>query len=342
MRASVIIRSKDEADRLRLTLASLAAQTEKSEVIVVNDGSSDHTPQVIAEAASELEITAIHHPKTAGRSVAANTGAAMAKGDILLFLDGDTLAAPDLVERHMEQHRQFPNLVLRGGNWHLRCTHSFLDPETGSPKPGEESRVMRMSESERARLIVTRQQVREDFDAIKRRAQPGIYPGFGPGKLLELEMHALKYHPDCQVLWAAAAGSNQSVHRTAFLEAGGFHPDLSINEHRELALRLCQRGLRMAGTSGRSYHMIHRSGWRDPLQETDWERIFYDAHPLPEVALLPFFWASLGETNPFPAQSCIRSLPELATVAARYKGLQGLKSVRDAHLQASLSGTATA
>jgi len=339
MRTSIIIRSKDEADRLRLTLASLAAQTEKPEVIVVNDGSSDHTAKVIAEAAGEMDIAAIHHPKPAGRSAAANAGAAMAKGDILLFLDGDTLAAPNLVESHMKLHRRFPNLVVRGENWHLRCTRFFLNPETGSPKPGEESRVMRVSESERARAVVTRRQIREDFDAIKRRAQPGIYPGYSPGKLLELEMDALNNRSDCEVLWAAAAGSNQSVNRTAFLEAGGFHPELSINEHRELALRLCQRGLRMVATSASTFHMIHRSGWRDPLKETDWERIFYDAHPLPEVALLPFFWASLSEANPFPAQACIRSLPELATVAARYRGLEGLKSVRYAHLQASLSGT---
>jgi len=35
VRASVIIRSKDEADRLRLTLTSLACQSEPPEVVVV-------------------------------------------------------------------------------------------------------------------------------------------------------------------------------------------------------------------------------------------------------------------------------------------------------------------
>jgi hypothetical protein len=236
----------------------------------------------------------------------------------------------------VEHHQRFPNLVVRGENWHLRCTRLFLDPEAGTPMPGEESRVMRMSQAERARSVVTRREIRQGFDAINRRAQPGIYPGFGPGKLLELEMDALNNHADCGVLWAAAAGSNQSVPRAAFLEAGGFHPELSINEHRELALRLCQRGLRMTGTSARTYHMIHRSGWRDPLQDTAWERIFYDAHPIPEVALLPFFWASLSDAAPFPAPACIGSLPELAAMAKRYRGLEGLKSVRDAHLEATV------
>jgi len=335
MRASVVIRSKDEADRLRLTLASLAAQTEKPQVVVVNDGSSDHTPTVMAEAAVQLDLAAVHHATPAGRSAAANAGAEKATGDILLFLDGDTLAAPDLVARHLELHRQSPGLVVRGETWHLRCTRTFLDPECGTPRPGDESRA-RMSDRERARSIVTRDQIRGDFSVIDRRGQPGIYPGFGPRKLLELEMDALKDHPGCEVLWAAASGSNQSLSRSAFIESGGFHPEISINEHRELALRLCQRGLRMAPTPARTYHMIHRSGWRDPLQDTAWENVFYDAHPIPEVALLPFLWASLSESPPLPAEAFIRSLPELAVTAARYRGIAGLKSVREAHLDATL------
>jgi GT2 family glycosyltransferase len=336
VRASVVIRSRDEADRLRLTLASLAIQTEKPEVIVVNDGSSDHTIEVIAEAASEMGLATIHHVENAGRSAAANAGAARSTGDILIFLDGDTLAAPDFVASHLAQHRLFPNLIVRGNTWHLRCTRLFLNPEMGTPRPGEESRVTRMSEGERARSIVTRLQIYQAFDTIISRAQPGIYPGVGPRKLFELEMNALNVHPESKVLWAAASGSNQSVGRTAFLKGGGFHPDLSINEHRELALRLCQHGLRMTATPARTYHMIHRSGWRDPLRETAWEGVFYDAHPIPEVALLPFFWASLSESAPFPAHACIRSLPELAAASDCCRGLVGLKSVRDAHLQVRL------
>ena len=60
VRASVIIRSKDEADRLRLTLTSLACQSEPPEVVVVNDGSSDHTRDVIATAEG-VNIVALHN-----------------------------------------------------------------------------------------------------------------------------------------------------------------------------------------------------------------------------------------------------------------------------------------
>lgn len=333
MRATVVIRSKDEADRLRLTLTSLACQTERAEVVVVNDGSSDHTRDIIAEMQDKLDLVAVHHDAPAGRSGAANAAAAQASGEIVIFLDGDTLAAPDMVARHMEHHRLDDGLIVRGETWHLRCTRLFLDPEAGTPRPGEEVKVERMSTAELARSVVTRHQVRDAFDMIDRRAQPGIYPGFGPRKLYELEMEALKTQSDCAVLWAAASGANQSLSRAAFLDSGGFHPDITINEHRELALRLCEQGLRMAGCRARTYHMIYRSGWRDPLNEPDWEEIFYGAHPLPEVALLPLLWESLSDTNNLPAPSRILSLPELARAADRCRGLVGRQAVREAHLR---------
>jgi glycosyltransferase involved in cell wall biosynthesis len=332
MRISVIIRSKDEADRLRLTLCSLAHQTEQPEVIVVNDGSIDHTAGVIAEAAKYLALVAIHHATPAGRSGAANAGAARASGEIVLFLDGDTLAAPDMVARHLAMHRDRDNLVVRGETWHLRYTRPFLDPETGSPKTGEETKVARMSPSEFAKSLVTQLQIAGAFHEIDGRAQPGVYPGYGPRKLFELEMEALTAVPDCKVLWAAASGSNQSMRRAAFLDAGGFHPDLNINEHRELALRLSRRGCRMVGTPARTYHMIHRSGWRDPLQEKGWEDIFFTAHPAAEVALMPILWASLGDKS-IPEAARIRSLPELQAAAARCNALRGRRAILQAHMK---------
>lgn len=331
LRASVVIRTKDEADRLRLALTSLACQDSPVEVVVVNDGSSDHTHDVISEAARSMNIVAVHHERAAGRSAASNAGAAAARGDIAIFLDGDTLAAPGLISAHLAQHRLASNLIVRGTTCHLRSVRPFLDPETGSLRPGEPARPMQPGE--RSRAIVTREQIRHRFSDIDDRAQLGIYPGFGPRRLCELEMDALIYHPDCPVLWIAASGNNMSVDRQAFLNVGGFHPAIDINEHRELALRLCKAGLRMRGSPARSYHLVHRRGWRDPLQDKTWEDLFYAAHPLPEVALLAVFWSSLSDPSPIPDAAKILSLPALAAAADRCRGIIGREAVRDAHVQ---------
>ena len=329
---SVIIRSKDEADRLRLTLTSLSIQSHGAEIVVVNDGSSDHTRDVLQDAASDMSVTVIHHDQPVGRSAASNIGARAASGDILLFLDGDTLAAPDLVESHLTLHQTKADLICRGSTYHLRCTRPFLDPEAGTPQAGQEEKVERMSDADRKRALVTRQQIRQAFDEIDQRAQPGVYPGFGPRKLFALEMGALTETPDCPVLWAAASGANQSLSRTAFLEAGGFLPEIDNNEHRELALRLAQRGLTMVGNPGRSYHMTHRSGWRDPLEQADWEAIFFAAHPIPEVALLRVLWSTLSDTTDIPKAAQLHSLPELADAADRYRHIKTREGILSAHL----------
>ncbi len=322
MQVSVVIRTKDEAARLRLTLASLERQSAAAEFIVVNDGSSDHTRSIIADAATRIPLQVVHHEKPQGRSGAANAGARRACGDTLLFLDGDTIASPYLVARHSATHAMAEEVIGRGETFHLRCTRLFQDPEAGTPRPGEEARVARMAPEELARLRVSRREVLEDFAAIERRAEPGIYPGAGPRRLNELEMDALRHHPDCAVLWAAVCGSNLSVGREAFLQIGGFCEAMEINEHRELALRLVNLGHRVVPVDGgRSYHMTHRRGWRDPLRETDWERIFYQAHPIPAIKLLAIFWAGLANANTGPGWPPIRSLPDLAVAASRTDGV---------------------
>lgn len=317
MDASVIVRSKDEADRLRLTIASLCAQTIQAEVVVVNDGSSDHTGEVLSAAPAGLSLVRIDHPSALGRTAASNAGAAVASGDILLFMDGDALAAPDLVASHLELHQACSDRLARGDTWHLRQTRFFLDPASGAPMPEEAERVSRMSEAELRTSRITAEAIRDDFASVDARGQPGIYPGAGPRRLYGIEMEALRTAPHCPTLWAAACGQNLSVARETFLDAGGFDPAIDNNEHRELALRLSGQGVRLAPAPGRSYHMTHRRRWRDPLVDRGWMERFHHLHPIPSVALLTVLWASLSDAPTIPEAARITSLPALAEAAAR-------------------------
>lgn len=327
-RLSIVIRTKDEADRLRLTLTSLSCQTARAEIIVVNDGSSDHTASVIADAAAQHPLKVIHHATPRGRSGAANAGAHIAQGEVVVFLDGDTLANPDLVACHLAAHSISDGLIGRGETYHFRGTRFLLDPEAGTPRPGEEARIGRLTRAELDRLRVTRREIIDDFAGLAMRAEPGIYPGAGPRRLYELEMDALRHHADCAVLWAAASGSNMSVRRDAFMRVGGFDEALDKNEHRELALRLYEAGARMIPIDGaRTYHLTHRMGWRDPLYDSAWEEIFYRTHPILAVKLLSIFWAGLSGKAPDPDLPQIGSLPELAA-AARDGGVIDYDAVR--------------
>lgn len=322
MTLSVVIRTKDEADRLRLTLASLSRQNQAAEVVVVNDGSSDHTARVLEEAATRMALTVVHHARPAGRSEASNAGARKASGDILMFLDGDTLAGPGCLAAHVAAHGERRDLMGRGVHNHLRCTRFLLDPEAGTPRPEEAERLARTPPAELDRLRVTMRQVLDDFDAISRRAERGIYPGAAPRRLQELELEALRDDPECPVLWTAASGANFSLAREAFLSAGGFNPEIDNNEHRELALRLTQRGLKMTLVAdAATYHLTHRSGWRDPLKDMAWEQVFFGAHPLPVVKLLGVFWSSISQSPILAEPERIHSLGDLARAATGATGI---------------------
>jgi len=91
---SVIIPVKDRAGELRNCLDSLSRldyPVERREIIVVDDGSSDATPQVACELGAVLVDSGA---VGGGPANARNRGAAVARGEILAFIDSDCTASP--------------------------------------------------------------------------------------------------------------------------------------------------------------------------------------------------------------------------------------------------------
>ncbi len=75
-----------------LTLQEL---TDDYEVIVVNDGSVDYTPQILAELEHQYDrVRVIHHPKNRGYGGALRTGFASATKELIFYTDGDAQYDP--------------------------------------------------------------------------------------------------------------------------------------------------------------------------------------------------------------------------------------------------------
>ncbi len=108
---SVIIPALNEAENLPALLAALLDEPEQAEIIVVDGGSTDGT----AQAAARYLVELVHAPP--GRGVQICAGAALAKGEILLFLHADTGFPPGGLAAIAATLRRNPEAI--GGNFRL-------------------------------------------------------------------------------------------------------------------------------------------------------------------------------------------------------------------------------
>lgn len=99
-RASFVIPAYNAQKYLAMTIKSCLDQTIKQiEVVVVNDGSTDGTLELLQwYAAQDPRIVIVNNEKNVGRSEARNIGNAAAKAPLILVLDADDLATKNRVK----------------------------------------------------------------------------------------------------------------------------------------------------------------------------------------------------------------------------------------------------
>lgn len=114
---SVIIPTRNRADLLKSTLQSLESQTlqrDSFEVIVVDNGSTDNTRQVVESVQQQLVNVRYFYDPTPGLHVGRHLGMKMAKSDILVYADDDIEAFPTWLEAIAETF-QDQDVALVGG-----------------------------------------------------------------------------------------------------------------------------------------------------------------------------------------------------------------------------------
>jgi len=106
VRVSVVVVTYNWPQALDLVLRALARQsTLPAEVIVTDDGSRADTRELLAATAKNYPTRLVHlwQPDDGARmSRARNRGIAAARGDYVVFLDGDMLAQRDFIADHVE------------------------------------------------------------------------------------------------------------------------------------------------------------------------------------------------------------------------------------------------
>lgn len=94
---SVVIVTHNEAQLVRGCLASLLPQlAPDDEIIVVDNGSSDGTPEVVEQAAPTARV--VRRNDNLGYMAACNAAGALARGELLVLLNPDTVVTPGFTE----------------------------------------------------------------------------------------------------------------------------------------------------------------------------------------------------------------------------------------------------
>ena len=117
---SVIVPAFNVAAFLDAALASAAAQTySKLEVIVVDNGPSDETPQIAKRWAEKDTRFVSVRQLGVGLSAARNTGLAHAKGELIAFLDADDVWFPEKLTRQVDLLKAHPQANILFSNYYL-------------------------------------------------------------------------------------------------------------------------------------------------------------------------------------------------------------------------------
>ena len=116
-RVSVVVPVFNRADLLGATLESVATQTFADwECIVVDDGSTDHTPQVAqAFAVRDARFRCLRQANSSA-AAARNRGLAAARGELIVFLDSDDLLPADRLQWQVDAMAADPTAVLVYGD----------------------------------------------------------------------------------------------------------------------------------------------------------------------------------------------------------------------------------
>jgi glycosyltransferase involved in cell wall biosynthesis len=108
IKISVVIPARNEAANLRAILPQLVALLPDAEILVVDDGSTDGTAAVCLES----RVTHLRHPYPKGNGAAIKTGARAARGEVIVFMDGDGQHKPEDIPSLLEEFNKGYDMVV--------------------------------------------------------------------------------------------------------------------------------------------------------------------------------------------------------------------------------------
>lgn len=311
---SVVVATYNQKERLKLVLVGLDNQTmsqNQCEIIVVDDGSTDDTYAMLQDSRkSNLRVEKLEANR--GRCYARNVGAGLARGALVVFLDGDALPHPQLLEAYWRSHRSSQRSSLfQGPHLNLPELEFFVDPQLGELGPWPLSRELAdYIRRIRFDLIITEEMIRKNFALVETRALAGGYPGTGVAAMQRDFTDLMLADPQAPGLWPGFVPHNAALPADTLAQLRGFDECIPFSEGAELAYRARQMGIGIRHVpDAKSYHLYHYHDFADRLQRwTRSQAVEYIAckHDDPRVLLLPFLYCHYWTNEIVPEYAIIR------------------------------------
>lgn len=118
---SIVMTAYNAAEFVAEAVESIQNQTYQNwELIVVNDGSSDKTREILQKIAkNDKRIKVIGYAKNRGASYASNLGLSKAKGQFIARMDSDDISVPTRIAKQVKFLQENPNVIVVGGQCEL-------------------------------------------------------------------------------------------------------------------------------------------------------------------------------------------------------------------------------
>ncbi|MER5307658.1 glycosyltransferase family 2 protein [Streptomyces sp. NPDC002773] len=270
---AVVVPTRGDHRRLRVTLACLAAQTDAPphEVIVVDDNESDGRAAlagILADVRDLLPLRSVPGPGR-GRAAVRNAGAEAADAAWVVFLDADVVVGPRFLRAYADAVR--PGVFLHGRMRELATAERLLTTLEGAG-PAEIQRIA-------AELTAAPADARSR-DPLRRTM----------ANALERAVEAMEAGtlPDVAG-WLGFVGANSAVEKETWRSVGGFDEGFGRDwgcEDIEFGVRLHTAGLRrVLVPEAYGIHLSHARPGRWHQHGRNMER-FALLHPLPAVRAL--------------------------------------------------------
>ncbi len=125
---TALIATRQRCGPLTACLHALLSQPGLAQLIVVDDGSEDGTFEFLVALSQQDDRVVAERIAHEGKAAALDVGLAHVRSDVVLLIDDDVVAGPDLVRGHAERHRGRSDLVVVGYMPCVRRAASAGDP----------------------------------------------------------------------------------------------------------------------------------------------------------------------------------------------------------------------